>query len=103
MNILRHGLGLPNDNVEERNVELRIIGDIYDVGGRLPKLAAKVTKPNSTLFLVSRIDAPKRDITSKQKFSEIEEKLAAILKVGRIFLYICFFCLFVRFCFIHAF
>lgn len=77
---IAHGLGLPNDNVEERNVELRIIGDIYDVGGRLPKLAARVAKPNSTLFLVSRIDAPKRDIASKQKFNEIEEKLAAILQ-----------------------
>ncbi|KHN74327.1 Acetyl-CoA carboxylase [Toxocara canis] len=70
---IAHGLGLPNDVVEEHSVDLRIVGDVLDITISLPEAAAKVVKPGSTLFVVSHSRTPKYTPDS-------EAKLAAMIK-----------------------
>lgn len=75
MNIYRHGLGLPNDVVEEHSVDFRIVGDVLDITSSLLEAVSKVAKPDSTLFIVS--------YSNTAKYSpESEAKLATIIKVS---------------------
>lgn len=66
-----HGLGLPNDEVIEISVTMRVIGDVADIVERLPQVAAKVVKPDSTLYIVSQTGAVRCDANLDEKFSVI--------------------------------
>uniref|UniRef100_A0A915AGR3 Acetyl-CoA carboxylase n=1 Tax=Parascaris univalens TaxID=6257 RepID=A0A915AGR3_PARUN len=70
---IAHGLGLPNDVVEEHSIDFRIVGDVLDITSSLPEAVSKVAKPDSTLFIVS--------YSNTAKYSpESEAKLATIIK-----------------------
>lgn len=64
-----HGLGLPNDEVVEISVTMRVIGDVAEIVERLPQVAAKIVKPDSTLYIVSQTGAVRCDANLDEKFS----------------------------------
>ncbi|VDN04662.1 unnamed protein product [Thelazia callipaeda] len=66
---IAHGLGLPNDEVVEISVTMRVTGDVADIVERLPQVASKVLQPNSTLYIVSQTDAVRSDANLDKKFS----------------------------------
>ncbi|KAK6110203.1 Carboxyl transferase domain family protein [Brugia pahangi] len=66
---IAHGLGLPNDEVVEISVTMRVVGDVADIVERLPQVAAKVVKPDSTLYIVSHTGAVRCDANLDEKFS----------------------------------
>lgn len=66
-----HGLGLPNDEVVEISVTMRVVGDVADIVERLSQVAAKIVKPDSTLYIVSQTGAVRCDANLDEKFSVI--------------------------------
>ncbi|MFH4976395.1 hypothetical protein AB6A40_003104 [Gnathostoma spinigerum] len=68
---IAHGLGLPNEEVEEHSVDLRILGDACDICSTLPLAAARVRKPNTTLFAVSRFKNSGHGKTMDENFCDM--------------------------------